>query len=195
MRNNIMEKVKAQVHLEENNTQFEDEKFNLQFHLGKNLRYHAKRSAFFSFWNNTHKILSYIIGSATIVAILAKQYELYAVLCNVIILILSAFDSFIGFGDKARDYKEFYQAYKKLEIKWRDAKTVEDITQLWKEVDNIEINEPNTLNVLMEICWNEEASYHKYPKEDLRKIAWWQKLPAQYIDVCPLRIVEKSKNL
>lgn len=197
MRNSVMEKDKLLApHLEKNEIEvFENKKSDIEFYIGKNLRYHAKRRDFFERWDNATKILNYIIGSATIVAILAKQYELYAVLCNVLILILSAFDSFIGFGNKARDYKEFYQAYKKLEIKLRGLKTEDEINLLRQEIDKIELNEPNTLIVLMEKCWNEEVIYQRYGKENLRQIAWWQSLFAQYFDICPLRIAQKSKEL
>lgn len=178
----------------EDNSVFESKAFELKFHLGKNIRYHSKRSAFFTCWNNTTKILSYIVGSATIVAILAEQYQLYAVLCNLVVLILNACDSFIGFGDKARDYREFYQGYKKLEMALREAKNESDLIQIWKQADQIELDEPNTLNVLMAICWNEEHLYLDGDPSAILQIKWWQRLPAQFMDISTLNIIPKSAS-
>lgn len=188
-----MEKGKALHHLTPNDeTQFNDLKFELEFHLGKNIRYHSKRCAFFTFWSNTTKILSYFVGSATIVAILAKQYELYAALCNCIVLLLNACDSFIGFGNKARDYREFYVGYKNLEMELRDAQDENDLKAIWKKADQIELNEPNTLNVLMDICWNEQLLYSGGDRKELMIIKWWQRLPAQFIDIDAINITKKQ---
>lgn len=190
-----MQKEKAQHHQsQENNQSFDDLKFELKFHLGKNTRYHSKRSAFFSCWNNTNKIVSYMVGSATIVSILAEQYQTLAVVCNALVLLLNAFDSFIGFGDKARDYREFYIAYKKLEMKLRDAKIEDDLNAIWKEADQIELNEPNTLNVLMEMCWNEELLYSGGERSQLMTIKWYQRLLAQFMDINAISISAKQSD-
>lgn len=179
--------------IEENNS-FENEKFKLAFQIGQNIRYNHKRSAFFKRWANINKILTYIMGSANIVAVLEQQYGQITVCLNVLVLFLGAADSFIDFGNKARDYSDGYQAYKKLEMRLKMAKSLEHLTQIEIDMAEIELNEPNTLNVLMNICWNEEAAYQGCSSQELLQIGWFQHLVAQYIDLCPIKITKDTEK-
>lgn len=132
--------------------------FQLKFKLGLAIRYHNKRKAFFIRWDKFTRILSMIIGSASVTVILVGKFEMVAVILGIILTILSAIDSFIGFGDKARDYDELVRAYKSLESKTHN-QSINDrtLSKLQDQFDEIEAQEPPTLLVLAEMCWNERS--------------------------------------
>lgn len=177
------------------NNEFSNRHFSLLFQIGQNCRYHHKRFAFFNRLDKLNKIFTYIAGSSAVVSLLSKQYETISIILNLALLAFGAIDAFVGLNDKARDYFEFYQQYKRLNRQLKDAKTLDDLIAIEKAIDDIECNEPPILYVLSEICWNEEAAYQRIDSKNFRKIEPLQVLFAQWFDLYPFRIVKNSTQV
>ncbi|SFT82942.1 hypothetical protein SAMN05192563_1004233 [Paraburkholderia aspalathi] len=63
-------------------------------------------------------------------------------------------------------------------------KPSEDVYQMTSEKRlDIESEEPPILRVLDCLCHNEQMRSEGYPREDLAKIEWWQRLFAQFFDL------------
>lgn len=56
----------------------------------------------------------------------------------------------------------------------------------------IDVEEPPVLIVLEQLCYNEQIISDGFPKERCSKISWYQRLFAQYFDICPHRIIERA---
>ena len=109
-------------------------------------------------------------------------------------VVLTAFDSFIKFGDKARDYRELYQKYKYLEIKFGKASLDEEFKRIEAELGYIELNEPPPLNVLLAICHNEEQAYRGKSSDEFVDISWFQRLCAYFFDWRSLSIIIRTEK-
>lgn len=169
------------------------QKKNLLFSIGRSIRYNVKRQRFFECWERGTNALAILFGSSTVYALM-QQHQSVAVGISILLTLLSTLSLVIGFGSKARDHRDFAQQYFHL----KERLTLEPLTQsLCDEIkiaiQQIDLAEPPVLVVLEQICYNEQINVEGLPKEKMTSIHLCQRLFANYIDICPHRLMHHRK--
>lgn len=169
----------------------ETQKKNLLFSIGRSVRYNVKRQRFFECWERTTNIIAILFGSGTLYAVM-QQYQSAAIVISVILTSLSALSLVIGFSHKARDHRDFAGRFLAL----KERLLFEPLTQTLCDeikiaINRIDLEEPPVLIVLEQICYNEQLNMEGFPKERMTKITWYQRLLANYIDICPNKLIER----
>lgn len=166
-----------------------EELFQLQFNLGRSIRYHTKRRKFFDFWDKSTTFSALIFSSTATYGILSADNAKTALIAGAIVTVLSSLALVVGFASKARDHFDFAKQYGALERRLIKESLCE---RLLKEVTDeklaIESSEPPILIVLNEMCWNEEARAQGICAEKLKKFIPLQKCFSQFFDLCPDKI-------
>ncbi len=157
---------------------------NMLFDLRRSIRYHHRRRAFFDRLDMSTNMLSVIFGSAAVYGVLEQQYKMLALVAAGTVTVASAVNLVLGSAQRARAHSDFVRRYIQLERRMQvavpDAAT---LVQVRQDRLAIEAEEPPVLHVLNVICHNEEMRAMGYPKANLAKIRWWQRLFANITDV------------
>lgn len=167
----------------------ETQKRNLLFNIGRSIRYNIKRQRFFECWERGTNFLTILCGSSTVYAV-TQQYQSVVVIINILLTALSSLGLVIGFSNKARDHRDFAKQYLNL----KEQLTTKPLTQsLCDEIklamQRIDLEEPPVLVVLEQICYNEQINMENLPKEKITPIRWYQRILADYVDICSHRLM------
>ncbi|WP_093633846.1 hypothetical protein [Paraburkholderia aspalathi] len=153
------------------------------FGTRRSIRYHQRRRAFFDRCDQFGNVFSLIFGSAAIYGVLDKDYHALALIASGLVTVLSAVNLVFGSSQRARLHHDLSRKFTELE-RHMLGKPSEDVYQMTSEKRlDIESEEPPILRVLDCLCHNEQMRSEGYPREDLAKIEWWQRLFAQFFDL------------
>jgi hypothetical protein len=155
---------------------------DLLFGVRRSVRYHSRRRMFFDRLHTVTSALGVIFGSATILAVLTEAGPRYAVLAAAVVTIFSALDLVIGTDRSARLHQDLAE---KRMMSLTTAPTAKDLKDCGGERLDIESDEPPVLRVLDVLCHNELCRAMGRERSHMAKVAWYQRLFAQLIDVRP----------
>lgn len=161
-----------------------NKKHALLFSVRRSIRYHYRRVRFF---DKSHKIgtfLAAMSGTGTLTAVLAKSGPEVTLSFAVLVTIFSVFNLVIGPSQKARQHNDFAKRYFLLEkeiLKFNDIST-DDLRTLIAVRLDIEADEPPPYKILDAMCHNELARAEGYSPSYCVKIAWYQRLLANFCD-------------
>lgn len=140
-----------------------DDAAKLKFAVGRSIRYHAKRRAFFDVLHRCSVVVTLIAGSGAFLAAI-QDHQVFAQAAALTVAVASVLDLAVGFGGRARLYDDLCR-------RWADLgsameRTVDPTQQMvhdWKaERLQIEKDEPTQLGALNIICHNEEVQAHAW---------------------------------
>jgi hypothetical protein len=142
---------------------------------------------FFERFDLLTSAMSVIFGSATVFAVITV-YKSLAVVVAAIVSVFSAVDLVVGAGKAARLHEDLAKRFISLErslILHKDEVSDQDVKRFSAERLEIEVDEPPIFRVLDSLCHNELLEAMGYSRKQFLKIAWYQRLFAQLIDICP----------
>lgn len=136
----------AQVHIKRktkmNKTEIEDSKNDLLFDINRSIRYNPKRCKFFECLVN---FIGLAFSSSVIYAI-TQENQLVATLSGVIVALVSSLALVIGFGNKARDHRDFINDLSRLQTLLLTEKLSEQlIHEVIAKIREIDSKEPTEL--------------------------------------------------
>lgn len=172
-----------------------NERYYLLFSVRRSVRYHARREQFFDRSKSLTSALSVILGSAAVVALIKENLENVAIFAAALVTVLSSIDLVVGYSRKAvlhgRLAGKFIDLEKQVVSISRSEFSESQLADLTQQRLSIEAEEPQKKTVLDSICHNEllRAEGISDEKEYVR-IAWWQRLFAQFFDWGQHRIVK-----
>jgi len=136
---------------------------NLKFAVGKSIRYHARRRAFFDALHRFTVIVTLLGGSAAFVAVL-QEFPILAQVSALAVAVTSALDLAVGFSSRARTYDDLCRRWADLgSTMERTVDATQQMVHDWKaERLQIEKDEPTQLGALNIICHNEEVQAHAW---------------------------------
>jgi hypothetical protein len=161
---------------------------DLLFAVRRSIRYHSRRRMFFDRLHTITSAVGVIFGSATILAVLTEAGHPYAVLAAAVVTIFSALDLVIGTDRSARLHQDLARQFINLEKRMLSLAadpTAQDLKYCTGERLDIESDEPPVLRVLDVLCHNELCRAMGRERAHMAKVAWYQRLFAQLIDVRP----------
>lgn len=166
----------------------QEELVKLIFGANKSLRYLAKRRAFFDALHRTSMALSFVGGSAALVALIGDQTTA-AKLVAVFLTLNAMFDLAIGYSARARAYDELYRRWSNLlaEITREGSPDDDKIRDWLAERVHIQSDEPTPISVLNIVCHNEEAVAQGYEDDHVYRVWWWQRWAKQLLSLPPNR--------
>lgn len=154
--------------------------YQLDFAVGRSLRYHAKRRAFFEHCNHWTRAISAIAGFGT-VAMVIQGFHWATITAGTIVGIATALDLVFDYSKRTMAYDDLYRRFADLGIKISDTShTAENYRQLVTERRKIEKEEPTVMIVLDAVCHNEERKSRGF--DDTYKINPMQKMLCQCFD-------------
>jgi len=158
----------------------------LRFGIGKSLRYHAKRRAFFEVLHRSTMAIVAVGGSAAFASALGNNPAL-AVWPAFVLTVLATLDAAIGYSQKAREHDELFKRFSDLSaLLEREPKPkLEFIRELKVQRLLIEKDEPSEISTLNIICHNEQVEAMGYEKNYMRKVHVLQRLFAQFFTFPP----------
>lgn len=162
----------------------------LLFGVRRSVRYHVRRRMFFDRLNLSASAASVIFGSAAMAAMLSNLGTEWVVLATGIVTILSAINLVVGSSRMARLHADLAKRFIDLEkrIVVAGEKAEASLLEFQAERLDIEMEEPPVLRVLDTLCHNELMRSMGYPASSLVQVAWWQRWPAQFIDIADDRL-------
>lgn len=157
---------------------------DLLFDIGRSVRYHNRRRAFFDRIDRLANMLSVIFGSTAVYGVLAQDHQALALTAAALVTVLSAINLVVGSSQKARAHADFARRFIELEKRMIGvpADSVE-LSEIWRDRLSIEADEPPVLNILNVICHNEQMRSMGYPGKKMASLRWWQRAFAQIIDL------------
>jgi len=135
-----------------------DAKWDVDFDVAKSMRYHAYRRSFWEMCDYLNKVLTWLAGSAVLVALIGS----HAILAEVFafcVAFLSASDIIFGFGTKARTHNGLYRSFCMLGQNIVEIlhPTETQIAEWRRRRLELEMDEPGVLDWLERRCSAEEA--------------------------------------
>lgn len=157
---------------------------NLLFGVRRSIRYHSRRRMFFDRWQTVTSAVSVVFGSATVATILGANSPKFAVMAAVVVTFASAVDLVVGTAKAARDHSDLAKRFIGLEQAINGTQELDEktMTQLENSRLDIEKDEPPVLRVLDTLCHNELLRAMGYDHDDFKRVAWYQRVFAQFFD-------------
>lgn len=147
-----------------------DRKYELNFNIGRSIRYHKARQRFFDLLDKFSNFISILLGSSS-VYVFSQQSTDLAMWLGISVSIVSSLALVFGFSTKARDHFDFAKQYAVQERRLIKESLSDDLlNSVEDEIRSIESNEPNVLRTLNDLCWNDEAKAQGVPKEEFIKV-------------------------
>ena len=88
---------------------------DLLFDIGRSVRYHNRRRAFFDRIDRLANMLSVIFGSTAVYGVLAQDHQALALTAAALVTVLSAINLVVGSSQKARAHADFARRFIELE--------------------------------------------------------------------------------
>lgn len=144
----------------------------IEFDVRKSIRYHSKRRAFFNAWHYISLVITALSGTAAFASLVSESDKTLALWLTGIIAVITVLDLSIGFSRHSDAYNNLERKFADLLIKITLNDPSEANNKEWKtERLLIEKDEPPTLKVLEQVCYNEEALAQGTP-EYICHIPW-----------------------
>ena len=168
-----------------NDTDAKNRHWELSFDVRRSIRYHMRRQGFFENWHRFTSGMAVIFGSATIAALLTSIDSHMALWTASTVTILSSVDLIIGTSQRAWLHADLRRQLINLEkeLVGKEELDIDKYTNLYKQLLNIEVEEPPILRALDIICHNEEMRSEgiKEDSPDYLPLPWYQRWSAQFI--------------
>lgn len=168
---------------------------NLRFDIGRSIRYHQRRRAFFERLDQLGNLLSLVFGSAAIYGLLGSQDGAgkgIALVAAAAVTVFSSINLVFGSARRAWSHADFARQYIAMEKAMLSPPSEALVAELTAQRLSIEAEEPPILVVLDCVCHNDQMRAQGYDKEDLVHISRLQRLFAQLIDISPDKIHAKA---
>jgi hypothetical protein len=147
------------------------------FGVQRSIRYHARRQAFYDFWNTLTNATSIILGAGTVAALVntssfAMELRLWF---PVVITLVSTLNLVWGTARAARLHNDLYRRFVALEQEITSAAQIDDATLRAFQTKRltIEADEPPTKFAVDVLCHNELA--RAIGSNDYYQVRFWQR--------------------
>lgn len=148
-----------------------DRKHDLNFNIGRSIRYHKARQRFFDLLDKFSNFILIFFGSSSVYVLSQHNTDL-AMWLGISVSVVSALSLVFGFSTKARDHFDFSKQYAVLERRLiKEPLSDKLLKSVEGEIRAIESNEPNVLRALNDLCWNEEALAQGASDKELKKVS------------------------
>jgi hypothetical protein len=151
------------------------------FGVQRSVRYHARRQAFYDFWNTFTNAVSIIGGAGTVWVFLDKAASVeWRLWLPAIITIVSTLNLLWGTSRQARTHNDLYRRFVELE---RDMVGIaqpneDDLKEVKGRRLMIEADEPPIKFAVDVLCHNELV--RALGSDEYRRVPWWQKWFAHF---------------
>ncbi|MBZ9665771.1 hypothetical protein H3221_013520 [Pseudomonas sp. LMG 31766] len=167
----------------------DDEFHKLTFYVQRNIRYHMRRSAFFTRWSRVSSFVGVFFGSAAAVTFfvaMVENSEKIAALLAAIVALVSAIELVVGVTQRAWLHNDLRRRFLDIEEKMQanPLMPMRSINELKACIRRIEADEPPTMEALELMVRNEViVSMYEYEDRSIYYIPlpWWVKLTAHWI--------------
>jgi hypothetical protein len=167
---------------------------DLLFGVRRSIRYHSRRQMFFDHLHSFIMTGSVISGSATFFTVLS-QYKTLAMAAGAAVTLFSTIDLVFGFSKMGRLHEDLMRRCTALEkemVREREP-TAESLADFTSKRLDIETDEPPIHLVLDSMCHNELVRAMGYDESEFVRIGWFQRLLANYVDICEHRISKRPR--
>ena len=163
----------------------EESLHDVLFGIRRSIRYHVRRRMFFDRLNLSASALSVIFGSAAMAAIIGKLGSEWVAAAAGIVTVISTINLVVGSARMARLHSDLARKFIDLEKKIvaQGAAAESSVRDFQAARLDVEAEEPPVLRVLDTLCHNELMRAMGYPPAQMIRVAWYQRLLAQFMDV------------
>ena len=162
---------------------------DLMWDVRRSVRYHSRRREFFSSWHTLVMAFVVVAGSASIVTFgtaLGESFPLWIrLLPMAVVTMLGLLDIVLGLASKAALYADLMRQFIRIEQQLEGIRcdlSEKELVRLKNEALDIELGEPPVLHVLNKLCHNELARAMGMELKRQDRVAWHQRLLANYFD-------------
>ena len=164
-----------------------DDLHELSFGVKRSVRYHAKRSAFFSKLNQFNNLATIVLSAAVMTSFM-EDMKIQGISVSFVVgfLVFALASIVIVFDATGRAQKQHDLSRRFIELQkamLKDKPSQDDYAAWTKERLSIEVEDPNTLNVLNAICHNELIRAGGYGDDQMARIGFFQGLVAPFMDI------------
>jgi|TARA_R100000501_G_scaffold13195_1_gene24196 hypothetical protein len=158
---------------------------DLLFNIRTGVRYHLRRQQFFDRWHRLTGVLSLVLSSAAVWAML-KEFRM-AEYSAATVALLQAIDLVFETRKHADLHNSLRQRYVVLEpeVAGVDEVSYEEYKKLKSDIARIEIDEPPLKSILLAISQNEAAEVSSFSEEDYpssyTRVGWFKALFANIL--------------
>ena len=162
-----------------------DSLHDLLFGVRRSVRYHVRRRMFFDRLNLFASAVSVVFGSAAMAALLGELGRGWVAAAAGVVTVVSAVNLVVGAARMARLHADLARRFIELDkrIVTLGAAAAEQMPEWQAARLTIEAEEPPVLRVLDTLCHNELMRAMGYPASQWIRVAWHQRLLAQFVDV------------
>ena len=180
--------------MDSNQSDLEQEQFNLLFGVRRSIRYHNRRRLFFDRLSKLSDMITAISGSATVASVLSKVSDTVPIAFAAVAAVSSAINLVLATATMARQHHDLARQFITLEKEiLKPDLNRENLQRLTEQRLDIEANEPPPLRVLDSICHNELAKAMGYNGDEYI-IRPYQRIFAHFFDIASHSIKRKVTN-
>lgn len=165
----------------------ETKRHEIRFYLQRNIRYNARRAAFFLRWGRFTSFVGLFLGSSSAVSFISGLPSSVSVACGMTVAFFSALDLIVGTGQRFSLHCDLRKRFLELEERLeREAQPSDKaFREMWSAVRRIEADEPPHLRAL-ELMVRNEVMASMYDRDELLEhyipLPWPVRATAQWID-------------
>jgi len=163
-------------------TELEFERWKIEFSVGKSMRYHAYRRAFWERFDQWTRILILIGGTAVFAVIIGNKSPFWSESAAVGVALLAALDIVLDFGGRARRHHDLFRNFCNLakDIAEHPRPTELEIGQWRARCLELEMGQPGTIGWLDKRCSAEEAIAREVEPKSAWVLPGWKVMLSQW---------------
>lgn len=168
------------------------------FGVQRSIRYHARRQAFYDFWNTLTSATSIILGAATVATFVEKVLpwpDVLRIVFPAIITVFSTLNLVWGTSRRARQHNDLYRRFVELERNMTKATNLDDalVRSFRAERLAIEADEPPTMFALDVLCHNEVV--RAVGSDNYYEVGLWHRWTAQFLSFPNAKFAPLNKKV
>lgn len=174
----------AQAPASSNDEKLTDELYALRFSIGRSVRYHRRRAAFFEHWTTLATWASLLAATSTAGTLLASfQSSILPVALSLVVVALNLFVLSSGFQARQQTHRELARRYAKLSLKLKSDPPSPDLLRKARHKrTKIEAQLPHRFRLLDTICHNDELRSEGFGPDQFIPLKWYHRWIAHYAD-------------
>ena len=157
--------------------------FECQYNISLAVHYHMRRQQFYEAYHRFTGVFSLILSTSAVALIAGKtEYGLYLAAG---VAILQCIDLILDTrckGDLHNGLRRDYPTVNNELIGYGDQLSNEDLISIGRKINTIEMGEPPTRKLLLEICHNDAARNLGCDNDELFDINWFKANTANFIN-------------
>lgn len=157
--------------------------FECQFDISLAVHYHMRRQQFYEAYHRFTGVFSLIFSTSAVAAIISKpEYGVYLVAAVAILQCIDLIIDTRGKADLHNGLRRDYLTVNNELLGYGDQLTNEQLTSIARKVTTIEMGEPPTRKLLLEIARNDASRNLGCSDDQLIKINWFKANTANFFN-------------